>query len=83
MFLAALIILGCAALVAAVATRPPVGWGFRWRFPLVVVLIAAADAGLVVMAATRSDRQTGLISLLAAGLLVCGTQRRMRAVRRL
>ncbi|WP_405413733.1 hypothetical protein [Streptomyces decoyicus] len=79
--IAALIVLCGAALVAAVADRPPTDRGSRWRFPVVTVLIAAADAGLAVTATTWPDRQIGLFALLSAGLLVYGTHRRLRVVR--
>ncbi|MEU6757834.1 hypothetical protein [Streptomyces sp. NPDC046685] len=79
-FTAALVTLCGAALLVAVAGRLPADRGLRWRFPAVVVLIAGADAGLAAVAMVRPDREVGLIALLAAGLLFCGTYRRLRAV---
>ncbi|MEW2630137.1 hypothetical protein AB0903_00325 [Streptomyces sp. NPDC048389] len=80
-FTAALIVLGGAALLMSVAGRLPADRGLRWRFPVVTVLIAAADAGLAVTAMARPGREVGLVALLAAALLVYGTYRRLRAVR--
>lgn len=79
--IAALVTLCGAALLVVVAGRPSADRGNCWHFPVAAVLTAAAAAGLAVMAMTRPDRELGLIALLAAGLLLYGTHRRLRAVR--
>ncbi|TKA01390.1 hypothetical protein [Actinacidiphila oryziradicis] len=77
---AALATVTAAVAVVALAGKPPTGRRRRWRYPLAILLIAAADIGLTVVVASRPDRRIGLVLLVAAVLLGYGMHRRIRVL---